>query len=225
MKKFYSISTSEFRPISHENVYLYGEYNKIKNFLVSNNQEELLKVLSIPSFKNNQIDWSALTNNDIKKLDQFPKIQQDKILSQYHQFLNSYNNFIKVLRSSKHQDKKNWGELLHSLIEGSANELFYDGENIFITWGWRLLDENSKKLIPVYNPNISKVENEPSAIEEEIVEPEPIPVIKEDINEEVIDEELEEEQLSWLDRLYLFINKLWCFIPTLIIYYSYFIII
>ena len=106
MKKFYSISTSEFRPISHENVYLYGEYNKIKNFLVSNNQEELLKVLSIPSFKNNQIDWSALTNNDIKKLDQFPKIQQDKILSQYHQFLNSYNNFIKVLRSSKHQDKK-----------------------------------------------------------------------------------------------------------------------
>ena len=32
-------------------------------------------------------------------------------------------------------------------------------------------------------------------IEEEIVEPEPIPVIKEDINEEVIDEELEEEQL------------------------------
>ena len=215
MKKFYSISTSEFRPISHENVYLYGEYNKIKNFLVSNNQEELLKVLSIPSFKNNQIDWSALTNNDIKKLDQFPKIQQDKILSQYHQFLNSYNNFIKVLRSSKHQDKKNWGELLHSLIEGSANELFYDGENIFITWGWRLLDENSKKLIPVYNPNISKVENEPSAIEEEIVEPEPIPVIKEDINEEVIDEELEEEQLSWLDRLYLFINKLWWLIPTL----------
>ena len=89
------------------------------------------------------------------------------------------------------------------------NELFYDGENIFITWGWRLLDENSKKLIPVYNPNISKIENEPSEIEEEIVEPEPIPVIKEDINEEVIDEELEEEQLSWLDRLYLFINKLW----------------
>ena len=59
------------------------------------------------------------------------------------------------------------------------------------------------KNLSRYNPNISKVENEPSMIEE-IVEPEPIPVIKEDINEEVIDEELEEERLSWLDRLYLF---------------------
>ena len=42
MIRFYNISTTEFRPISFENVYLYGEYKKIKNFLVSNNQEELL---------------------------------------------------------------------------------------------------------------------------------------------------------------------------------------
>ena len=40
-------------------------------------------------------------------------------------------------------------------------------------------------------------------IEEEIVEPEPIPVIKEDINEEVIDEELEEEQVWLIDYIYL----------------------
>ena len=51
MQKFYNISTTDFQPISFENVYLYAEYNKIKNFLISNNQQELLKVLAVPSYK------------------------------------------------------------------------------------------------------------------------------------------------------------------------------
>ena len=149
MIRFYNISTSDFQPLSFRNVYLYGEYNKIKNFLASNNRQEVLKVLAVPSYKKNNIEWSANTNNEIKKLDQYSQTQQDKILSQYNEFLNSYNSFINNLRSSKNQDNKNWGELLFSLIEGTANELFSDGENIFITWGWRLLYENIKKIIPV----------------------------------------------------------------------------
>ena len=128
MQKFYNISTTDFRPISFESVYLYGEYKKIKNFLLSNNKQELLKVLAIPSYKNNNIVWSANTNNEIKKLDQYSKTQQNKILSEYNEFLNSYNNFVNNLRSSKNQDNKNWGELLFSLIEGTANELFFDGK-------------------------------------------------------------------------------------------------
>jgi len=211
MTRFYNISTTEFRPISFENVYLYGEYKKIKNFLISNNQQELLKVLAIPSYKNNNIEWSANTNDEIRKLDQYSQTQQDKILSQYNEFLNSYNSFINNLRSSKNQDNKNWGELLYSLIEGTANELFFDGENIFITWGWRLLDENSKKLIPVYSPPPSIAENITPVIEEEIDEPETMPIIEE--YEEVPFEE--EEKLSWLDRFYLFLKKLWWLIPML----------
>ena len=210
MQKFYNISTTDFRPISFESVYLYGEYKKIKNFLLSNNKQELLKVLAIPSYKNNNIVWSANTNNEIKKLDQYSKTQQNKILSEYNEFLNSYNNFVKNLRSSKNQDNKNWGELLFSLIEGTANELFFDGENIFITWGWRLIDENSKKLIPVYSPPPSIVEDMTPIIEEEIEEQEGIPIIEEP--EEV---PLEEEKLSWLDRFYLFLKKLWWLIPML----------
>ena len=65
-----------FLPISFESVYLYGEYKKIKNFLLSNNKQELLKVLAIPSYKNNNIVWSANTNNEIKKLYQYSKTQQ-----------------------------------------------------------------------------------------------------------------------------------------------------
>ena len=211
MTRFYNISTTEFRPISFDNVYLYGEYKKIKNFLVSNNQEELLKVLAIPSYKNNNIEWSANTNNEIKKLDEYSKTQQDKILSQYNEFLNSYNSFINNLRLSKNQDNKNWGELLFSLIEGTANELFFDGENIYITWGWRLLDENSKKLIPIYSPPPSIGKGITPIIEEEKDESETIPVIDE-YEESPFEEE---KKISWLDSSYLFFKRQWWLIPFL----------
>ena len=211
MTKFYKISTTDFQPISFKNVYLYGEYNKIKNFLASNNQQEVLKVLAVPSYKKNNIEWSANTNNEIKKLDQYSKTQQDKILSQYNEFLNSYNSFVNKLKLSKNQDNKNWGELLFSLIEGTANELFSDGEDIFITWGWRLLDENSKKLIPVYSPPPYIGKDVTPIIEEEKDEPEIIPVINE-YEESPFEEE---EKLSWLDSSYLFFKLQWWLIPFL----------
>ena len=209
MVKFYNISTKEYQPISFENVYLYSEYNKIRNFLVSNNQQELLKILAIPTFNNHNIEWSANTSSEIKKLDQYSKTQQDKILFQYNEFLNLYNSFINNLKSSNNQDNKNWGELLFSLIEGTANELFFDGQDIFITWGWRLLDENSKKLIPVYSPPPSIVEDMKPIMEEEIEDPEVIPIIDEyEPFEEV-------EKLSWLDRFYLFLKRIWWLVPMM----------
>ena len=213
MRRFYHFSTSDFQPISFRNIYLYGEYNKIKNFLVSKNQQEVLKVLAIPLYKNNHIEWSANTNDEVKKLDEYSQVQQDKILSQYNEFLNSYNSFVEHLRSSKNQDNKNWGELLFSLIEGTANELFFDGKNIFITWGWRLLDENSKKLIPVYRPTPSITEDITTQIEEEKNETETIPVI--DKYEKISFEKEEEEKLSWLNRCYLFFKRQWWIIPLL----------
>ena len=211
MTSFYNISTTDFQPISFKNIYLYTEYKKIKNFLVSNNKQELLKVLAIPSYNNNNIDWSANTKYKINKLAQYSENQQNKILLQYNEFLDSYKSFVDNLRSSKNQDNKNWGELLFSLIEGTANELFSDGENIFITWGWRLLDENSKKLIPIYSPPPSIGEGITPIIEEEKDEPETIPVIDE-YEESPFEEE---EKSSWLDSSYLFFKRQWWLIPFL----------
>jgi len=211
MTSFYNISTTDFQPISFKNIYLYTEYKKIKNFLVSNNKQELLKVLAIPSFNNNNIDWSANTKYRINKLAQYSENQQNKILLQYNEFLDSYKSFVDNLRSSKNQDNKNWGELLFSLIEGTANELFFDGKDIFITWGWRLLDENSKKLIPVYSPPPSILGDITPIIEEEKDEPETIPVIDE-YEESPFEEE---EKLSWLDSSYLFFKRQWWLIPFL----------
>ena len=211
MTSFYNISTTDFQPISFKNIYLYTEYKKIKNFLVSNNKQELLKVLAIPSYNNNNIDWSANTKYKINKLAQYSENQQNKILLQYNEFLDLYKSFVDNLRSSKNQDNKNWGELLFSLIEGTANELFSDGENIFITWGWRLLDENSKKLIPIYSPPPSIGKGITPIIEEEKDESETIPVIDE-YEESPFEEE---KKISWLDSSYLFFKRQWWLIPFL----------
>tara|TARA_B100000900_G_C20513436_1_gene689011 strand:- start:334 stop:1032 length:699 start_codon:yes stop_codon:yes gene_type:complete len=218
---FYKISTTDFQPISHNEIYLYREYNKIRDFLISNNQTLLLKVLAIPSYKNRNIVWSADTNNEVKKLDQFYQSQQDNILSKYNDFLNSYNSFVDNLRSSMNQDNKNWGNLLHSLIEGSANELFFDGDDIFITWGWRLLDENSKKLIPVYssqplinNDLTPKIDDEGVSETIQNLDQNKDNLIEE---QEVIKDDFEKrtEKLSWLDRLYIFLIRKWWLIPFL----------
>jgi hypothetical protein len=74
-----------------------------------------------------------------------------------------------------------------------------------------LLDENSKKLIPVYSPPLSIGEDVTPIIEEEKDESETIPVI-----DEYEDSPFEEEgKLSWLDSSYLFFKRQWWLIPFL----------
>ena len=212
MKRFYNISTSDYKPISHGNIYLCNEYNKIKNFLVSQDQKELLKVLAIPFYKNNHIEWRAKANNEIKKLNQFNQTHQKQVLFKYNEFLNSFNSFIKKLKSSKNQDNKNWGELLLNLIEGSANELFFDGKNIFITWGWQLLDQNSKKLIPIYRPKTIIETNITEHTEEKKNKTTTTP-----INNKFEKTSIENntKKLSWLNKCYLFFSYQWWIIPLI----------
>ena len=74
-----------------------------------------------------------------------------------------------------------------------------------------MLDENSKKLIPVYSPPPHIPGDINPIIEEEKDEPETIPVIDE-YEESPFEEE---EKLSWLDSSYLFFKRQWWLIPFL----------
>ena len=210
MKIFYNISTTNFQPISFGNVYLYSEYNRIKNFLASNNQIKLLKILAIPSFKKNNITWTANTNKDINKLDYYSESQQHKILSQYYDFQNEYKSFINEIKLSKNQDNKKWSELLLTLIDGSANELFFDGESIFITWGWKLLNENSKKLIPSYISNEIIKDN---SLDNNIIDRNENSISKIDSTLN-FHKEIKREK-SIIDKLHLFLSNHWWIVPFL----------
>ena len=217
MKSFYINSSSDFHPISFGDTYLYSEYRKIKDFLIANNQQDLLNALAIPSFYNNQIEWKAESNHEINKLKTYSEVQQEEILSVYNDFINSYEKFLKKLEQSNNNDNDNWRNLLFSLIQGTGNELFYDGEKIFITWGWKLIDESKKKLIPSYNQkdkpqqeisNILKVEEEKEVEDIKKVYDKPVPTLK---NKKI----KEQKKLSLLERIYLFLKKLWWLIPSL----------
>lgn len=208
MQEFYKIKTTDFKPISFNNLYLFNEYDKIKNFLKSNNQESLLEKLAIPKINKKEIYWFSESKKKINKLDFFEPLKQQVILEKYEGFIENFKAFLSDLNKSKNQDKKNWGTLLSNIINGSANELFYDGENIYITWGWELINENSKSLIPKFIASNKIVDEQIS-----------IPT-KEKIHSHKIktESQLEKNQkISFLDRCYLFIKKNWWITPSLTI--------
>ena len=150
MKEFYKIKTTDFKPISFNNLYLFNEYNKIKNFLKSNDQESLLEKLAIPKVNKEEINWLSVSRDKMNRLDHFESATQQVILNKYQEFVQEFKVYLSDLNKSNNKDKRNWSKLLSNIINGSANELFYDGKNIYITWGWELINENSKSLIPKF---------------------------------------------------------------------------
>ena len=208
MQEFYKIKTTDFKPISFKNSYLFNEYDKIKNFLKSNNQENLLNKLAIPIIRKKEIYWLSESKEKIDKIDVFDSKLQQIILEKYKRFKENYKSFISDLNNSKNQDKKNWGRLLSHIINGSANELFYDGENIYITWGWELISENNRSLIPKFIASKSVIEEEVFKTTKEKIYSHKIKTYSQlEIN----------QKISFLDKCHFFIKKNWWITPSLTI--------
>lgn len=207
MKEFYKIKTTDFKPISFNDLYLFNQYDKIKNFLKSKNQIYLLEKLAIPKINKKEIYWFSQNKKKINKLDYFNPELQKIILEKYKDYIKVFNDFLTDLNKSKNQDNKNWNILLSQIINGSANELFYDGENIYITWGWELINENSKSLIPKFIA--SKI----------IEEATPPPLKKNNFSQEIKIERNtnRKNKISFLDKCHLFIRKNWWITPSLTI--------
>ena len=206
MKEFYKIKTTDFKPISFNNLYLFNEYNKIKNFLISNDQESLLNKLAIPKINKKEINWLSVSENEIYRLDHFETSTQQVILNKYQEFVQEFKVYLSDLNKSNNKDKKNWSKLLSYIIYGSANELFYDGKNIYITWGWELINENSKSLIP-------KFISSNNILDEQIT----IPTNEKNYSHQIKTETNlnETHKITFLDRCHNFVRKNWWITPSL----------
>ena len=106
MKEFYKIKTTDFKPISFNNLYLFNEYNKIKNFLKSNNQISLLEKLAIPNVNNNEINWLSISEKKLNRLDHFESTTQQVILNKYQEFVKEFKVYLSDLNKSNNNDKK-----------------------------------------------------------------------------------------------------------------------
>ena len=94
MKEFYKIKTTDFKPISFNNLYLFNEYNKIKNFLKSNNQVSLLEKLAIPKINKKEINWLSVSKNKMTRLDHFESTTQQVILNKYQEFVKEFKVYL-----------------------------------------------------------------------------------------------------------------------------------
>lgn len=208
MKEFYKIKTTDFKPISFNNLYLFNEYNKIKNFLKSNDQESLLDKLAIPKVNKKEIHWLSVSRNKMNRLDHFESATQQVILNKYQEFVQEFKVYLSDLNKSNNKDKRNWSKLLSNIINGSANELFYDGKNIYITWGWELINENSKSLIPKFIAT-NKI------VDEQITIPKKEKIYSHQIKNE--SDLNKTQEMTFLDRCHNFVSKNWWITPSLTI--------
>lgn len=210
MNKFYETKTSDFIPISFENTYIFTEYEKINNFLVSNNKENLALTLTEPKLLNKKIIWYANTKNVVTKIDLFDIQIKQEIRKKYKQFLEQYKIFIADLSNSKKNDRKKWSEILKLIINNSQNEIFYDGSNIYITWGWKKIDKKNKILEIKNNVNYGSNEASKKYIDKK--------VISEKSNTKVIETlKKKEASFSKLDKLHMIIKKIWWINPILLL--------
>ena len=122
------------------------------------------------------------------------------------EFVKEFKVYLSDLNKSNNHDKKNWSKLLSYIIYGSANELFYDGKNIYITWGWELINENSKSLIP-------KFISSNNILDEQIT----IPTNEKNYSHQIKTETNlnETHKITFLDRCHNFVRKNWWITPSL----------
>lgn len=181
MNNFHQIPTDKFVPISHDNSYLFLQYEKIANFLAFNLEKNYKNILAKPIQNGFVIDWFSNYENLIN-INEKKKSETEKELLIYWSFIDKISVKIKQLSNSSDENNKNWANLLTKVFNHQENYIFSNGVDICIVWGWKF--ENNE----IYKPDTIVNEIEDNSISEE----------KEELNS--FDEENLEESITVIDQ-------------------------
>ena len=113
MNKFISISTKDYTPLSYQGEYYHSKYDLIKSFLSERFGNDFSKILAKPIIEGRNIEWYNESNNNFKRVSEFSKDKQDKILKTYWNKINKINELSSSFSSSSSKDKKKVGQLNH----------------------------------------------------------------------------------------------------------------
>jgi hypothetical protein len=163
MHKFHQIPTDTFKPISHDNSYLFNHYDKVANFLAFNLDKNYKNILAKPVQNGFMFDWFSNYENLIN-INKKNKNESDTELVKYWEFLEKIKTKITQLSLSNEENDKNWANLLTKVFNHNDNFIFSNGHDICIVWGWEF-DNNEN-----YKPNISKTTNTLSKPDEDVVD-------------------------------------------------------
>lgn len=195
MNKFHQIATDTFIPISHENSYLFINYDRIANFLAFSFEKNYKYILAKPVQNGFVFDWFSSYDNlvNIKEISTLDAEQQ---LIRYWEFIDVVNAKIKKLTLTNDENNKNWANLLTKVFNHEDNFIFSNGKDICIVWGWKF--NNNENYKPnILNRNTDSLNPQPKSEgiagkvpEKDSLPEENIKLLEEKINE--IPEEKEE---------------------------------
>ena len=121
MNQFHKISTKDFEAISHEDRYLYDQYDFIDSFIKRNFDSSFFNVLAKPIYNNKEVNWYTNYESNFKRINEFNGSEKDEILKKYWLKLSQVNSKIKELENSTINDKKNWALILKNVFNDENN--------------------------------------------------------------------------------------------------------
>ena len=143
MNKIISISTKDYTPLSFKGEYYHKKYDLIKSFLSERFGNDFSKILAQPKIEGRNIEWYNESENNFKRVSEFTKDEQDRILRIYWEKINKINELSSKFSSSTSNDKKKWAKLITSVFNSNNNIIYSDGnDEIIILWGWKFETSN-----------------------------------------------------------------------------------
>jgi subtilisin family serine protease len=185
MNKFTAISTKDYSPLSYKEEYFHDKYELIQSFISKNIGKDFSDILAIPVIKEREVEWYTKSERKFKRVSEYPKSEQNKILSLYWKRMKRINELSASFSSSNSYDKKRWAELVNEVFNSNNNIVFSDGENIVLLWGWKFnaLEENYVPPLIISSVGESKKPVTPEPIDPTISDP--ISVRTPDIEDEL----------------------------------------
>lgn len=226
MNKFYEISTKVYAPLSHDNKYLFYQYEKVHNLIRQHIGPEYKNIIAKPIKHELTIEWFSPLKN-LKKLSD----NNDFAINRYWEFKKKLDNYLESLSTSD-ENSSPWIPLLNKIFKTEDNIIFYNENDITVIWGWEFennsipgpnlvrssgieIEEPQQEEIVETTENIEEENEEPEIGNEPEDENEPgkVPLeVEEIMSTEVIEETPNlpvEENTSFLEFLKYFASKYW----------------
>ena len=156
MNKFHQIPTDKFLPVSHDNSYLFNQYDKISNFLAFELDQNYKDILAKPVKNDLTYDWYSVYD-ELVIVDK--NEENESVITKYWNFIDKINNKIKSLSRSDNENSRNWASLLIKTFNHQDNFIFSNGKDICIVWGWKFENKNLERPIESIEIESPRVEN------------------------------------------------------------------
>lgn len=154
----YIVTTKDLnsqQPLSANGKYLYKQYDAINSFISSNSRNFHSIFIAKPILNDIKVEWLSDINGDWQNISSFSADLQNDIMNHYWNFRKHIHSILKRLQSSENKKQiEEWNEIFSTLFKDGCHDLYYNGNDICIIWGWEI---SSRTFMPPAN---FKLEND-----------------------------------------------------------------